>query len=176
MKRIAILNGPNLNLLGTREPEVYGHKTLQDLEAEWVAFGQAKGVEITCFQSNVEGELIDAIQANGFDVDAILINPGGYTHTSVAIRDAIAAVVAPVPPEATGTVLRLTVTAPVPWSTATGDVADTDETPARADAKVDLRTLLVVPALTSTIGRTSSSDRSTSVSSVSSVIFLFVAI
>ncbi len=96
MKRIAILNGPNLNLLGTREPEVYGHKTLQDLEAEWVAFGKAKGVEITCFQSNVEGELIDAIQAHGFDADAILINPGGYTHTSVAIRDAIAAVDAPV--------------------------------------------------------------------------------
>ena len=87
MKRIAILNGPNLNLLGTREPEVYGHKTLQDLETEWVAFGQTKGVEITCFQSNVEGELIDAIQAHGFEVDA---------HTSVAIRDAIAAVDAPV--------------------------------------------------------------------------------
>jgi len=96
VNRIAILNGPNLNLLGTREPEVYGHKTLEDLEAEWVAFGQAKGVEITCFQSNVEGELIDAIQAHGFDSDAILINPGGYTHTSVAIRDAIAAVDAPV--------------------------------------------------------------------------------
>ena len=79
MKRIAILNGPNLNLLGTREPGVYGHQTLEDLEASWVAFGQAHGVEVICFQSNVEGELIDAIQANGFDADAILINPGGYT-------------------------------------------------------------------------------------------------
>ena len=62
MKRIAILNGPNLNLLGTREPGVYGHQTLEDLEASWVAFGQAHGVEVICFQSNVEGELIDAIQ------------------------------------------------------------------------------------------------------------------
>ena len=96
MKRIAILNGPNLNLLGTREPGVYGHQTLEDLEASWVAFGQTHGVEVICFQSNVEGELIDAIQANGFEADAILINPGGYTHTSVAIRDAIAAVDAPV--------------------------------------------------------------------------------
>lgn len=83
-------------MLGTREPEVYGHRTLQDLEAEWVAFGKENGAEITCLQSNVEGELIDAIQAHGFDADAILINPGGYTHTSVAIRDAIAAVDAPV--------------------------------------------------------------------------------
>lgn len=83
-------------MLGNREPEVYGHKTLQDLEAEWVAFGKENGAEITCLQSNVEGELIDAIQAHGFDADAILINPGGYTHTSVAIRDAIAAVDAPV--------------------------------------------------------------------------------
>ena len=96
MKRIAILNGPNLNLLGTREPGVYGHQTLEDLEASWVAFGQTHGVEVICFQSNVEGDLIDAIQANGFEADAILINPGGYTHTSVAIRDAIAAVDAPV--------------------------------------------------------------------------------
>ena len=96
MKRIAILNGPNLNLLGTREPGVYGHQTLKDLEASWVAFGQTHGVQVICFQSNVEGELIDAIQANGFDADAILINPGGYTHTSVAIRDAIAAVDVPV--------------------------------------------------------------------------------
>jgi 3-dehydroquinate dehydratase-2 len=82
--------------LGTREPGVYGHQTLEDLEASWVAFGQTHGVEVICFQSNVEGELIDAIQANGFEADAILINPGGYTHTSVAIRDAIAAVDAPV--------------------------------------------------------------------------------
>jgi len=96
MTKIALIHGPNLNLLGTREPGVYGHQTLEDLEASWVAFGQAHGVAVICFQSNVEGELIDAIQANGFDADAILINPGGYTHTSVAIRDAIAAVDAPV--------------------------------------------------------------------------------
>ncbi|MBN31281.1 MAG: type II 3-dehydroquinate dehydratase [Crocinitomicaceae bacterium] len=96
MNRIAILNGPNLNLLGTREPEVYGSKSLKELEASWVAFGELHAVEIVCFQSNVEGELVDAIQDYGFEVDAILINPGGYTHTSVAIRDAIAAVDAPV--------------------------------------------------------------------------------
>ena len=75
---------------------MYGQRSLKELEAEWVAFGQTHGVEITCVQSNVEGELIDAIQAHGFDADAILINPGGYTHTSVAIRDAIATVDAPV--------------------------------------------------------------------------------
>lgn len=96
MKRILILNGPNLNLLGTREPGIYGSATLESLEAQWVAFGQNHGVEVTCLQSNVEGELVDALQAHGFNANAILFNPGGYTHTSVALRDAIAAIASPV--------------------------------------------------------------------------------
>ena len=87
-----ILNGPNLNLLGTREPGV-AIKPWRTWRR--VVAGQAHGVEVSV-SINVEGELIDAIQANGFDADAILINPGRYTHTSVAIRDAIAAVDAPV--------------------------------------------------------------------------------
>lgn len=96
MKTLIILNGPNLNLLGTREPDVYGKASLPSLEKEWVEFGQSHGVEVVCIQSNVEGELINAIQAHGFTASAIIFNPGGYTHTSVAIRDAIAAITAPV--------------------------------------------------------------------------------
>jgi 3-dehydroquinate dehydratase-2 len=83
-------------LLGTREPEVYGTDSLPTLERQWVDFGQTHGVEVICFQSNVEGELINALQAHGFTASAILFNPGGYTHTSVALRDAIAAIAAPV--------------------------------------------------------------------------------
>ena len=96
MKRILILNGPNLNLLGTREPGVYGSVTLESLEGQWIAYGKDHGVEVTCLQSNIEGELVDALQAHGFDADAILFNPGGYTHTSVALRDAVAAITSPV--------------------------------------------------------------------------------
>ena len=96
MKRILILNGPNLNLLGKREPDIYGASTLDELSAHWQEIGHAHGVIVTCLQSNVEGELINAIQDHGFDSDAIIFNPGGYTHTSVAIRDAIAAVSTPV--------------------------------------------------------------------------------
>lgn len=96
MKRILILNGPNLNLLGTREPGIYGSITLESLEGKWIAYGNDHGVEVTCLQSNIEGELVDALQAHGFDADAILFNPGGYTHTSVALRDAIAAITSPV--------------------------------------------------------------------------------
>lgn len=96
MKRILILNGPNLNLLGKREPGIYGASTLDELRAHWQEIGEAHGVIVTCIQSNVEGELINAIQDHGFDADAIIFNPGGYTHTSVAIRDAIAAVQTPV--------------------------------------------------------------------------------
>lgn len=96
MKRILILNGPNLNLLGTREPGIYGSITLESLEGKWIAYGNDHGVEVTCMQSNIEGELVDALQAHGFDADAILFNPGGYTHTSVALRDAIAAITSPV--------------------------------------------------------------------------------
>lgn len=96
MKHILILNGPNLNLLGTREPDVYGSVTLDALEEQWQTFGATHGVEITCLQSNVEGELVNALQEHGFKADAILFNPGGYTHTSVALRDAISAISAPV--------------------------------------------------------------------------------
>ena len=92
--KIAIINGPNLNLLGKREPEVYGAEsfdnyldTLKDKYAN---------IEIAYFQSNVEGELINEIQRVGFNFDGIILNPGGYTHTSVAIGDAIAAITTPV--------------------------------------------------------------------------------
>ncbi len=92
--RIAIINGPNLNLLGKREPDKYGHQSfesfLQELQQDHPQ------VELAYFQSNVEGELIDAIQREGFSADGIILNPGGYTHTSVAIGDAIAAVTTPV--------------------------------------------------------------------------------
>ncbi|HEY8970205.1 MAG TPA: type II 3-dehydroquinate dehydratase [Puia sp.] len=92
--RIAIINGPNLNLLGTREPDVYGSKTFEQYFKELQQLFPA--VEFDYFQSNVEGELINQLQKLGFSYDGIIINPGGYTHTSVAIGDAIAAITAPV--------------------------------------------------------------------------------
>ena len=88
--RIAIINGPNLNLLGTREPEVYGNQTFEQYFAGLKSL--FPGVEFSYFQSNVEGELINELQRVGFSVDGIIMNPGGYTHTSVAIGDAIAAI------------------------------------------------------------------------------------
>lgn len=91
---IAIINGPNLNLLGTREPEVYGSKTFEQYFGELQKLFPA--VEFSYFQSNIEGEIIDQLQKVGFTYDGIIINPGGYTHTSVAIGDAIAAVTTPV--------------------------------------------------------------------------------
>lgn len=94
--RILVIHGPNLNLLGKREPEIYGTQTLAELDAELAAAAKAIGVEVECFQSNHEGELIDRIQeAMGHD-SAILINPGGFTHTSVALRDALVATTLPV--------------------------------------------------------------------------------
>lgn len=92
-KNILLLNGPNLNLLGTREPEVYGTTTLADVERAAVAQASAAGARLTAFQSNHEGALIDRIHAARSEgVDAIIINPGGLTHTSVALRDALAGV------------------------------------------------------------------------------------
>ena len=92
--RIAIINGPNLNLLGTREPTVYGNQTFDQYFAELKA--KYPAVEFSYFQSNVEGELINELQKVGSSCDGIIMNPGGYTHTSVAIGDAIAAITAPV--------------------------------------------------------------------------------
>ena len=94
MKRIAIINGPNLNLTGRREPEVYGNTTIEQY------LGQLRNafpwVEIGYFQSNVEGELINKIQETGYACDGLVVNLGGYSHTSVALRDALLAVPAPV--------------------------------------------------------------------------------
>ena len=96
MPKILLLNGPNLNLLGTREPQVYGHDTLADVEARAVALGVARGVAVECLQSNHEGALIDRIHAARLDgTGHIVINPGGLTHTSVALRDALAGVAIP---------------------------------------------------------------------------------
>jgi 3-dehydroquinate dehydratase-2 len=92
-KRILVVNGPNLNLLGTREPEVYGRESLADIEARLRARASARGAECLVFQSNHEGGLIDRIHAARQErIDWILLNPGGLTHTSVALRDALAAV------------------------------------------------------------------------------------
>ncbi|MHC2997188.1 3-dehydroquinate dehydratase [Tepidiphilus sp. HLB4] len=96
MPRILVLHGPNLNLLGVREPQIYGRTTLSDIHARLEARAQAAGARLESFQSNHEGELVDRIQAAMEEgVDFILINPGAYTHTSVALRDALAAVSIP---------------------------------------------------------------------------------
>lgn len=92
-KNILLVNGPNLNLLGTREPEVYGSTTLADVEQAALAQAVAAGARLSSFQSNHEGALIDRIHAAKAEgIDAIIINPGGLTHTSVALRDALAGV------------------------------------------------------------------------------------
>ena len=97
MSAILVLNGPNLNLLGQREPDVYGHQRLADVEDLCVTWGEQLGLEVTCRQSNHEGVLIDAIQQAGRDgLAGVVLNAGGFTHTSVALRDAIAGVDVPV--------------------------------------------------------------------------------
>jgi len=88
-QRIAILNGPNLNLLGTREPEIYGRRTLAEIEAECRRFAEARGLEIEFRQSNHEGELIDWVQEARAQAAAIIINPAGFTTTSIALLDAL---------------------------------------------------------------------------------------
>lgn len=96
MATILVLHGPNLNLLGTREPDVYGHATLADIDAGLAANARASGVELASFQSNAEHELIERVQAACDDGTAfMLINPGAFTHTSIALRDALAAVKIP---------------------------------------------------------------------------------
>lgn len=92
MSRILLLNGPNLNLLGTREPDVYGHATLADVERSAAAVAAALGHQLEAFQSNAEAELVDQVQGAAGQADFILINPGALTHTSVALRDAFLAV------------------------------------------------------------------------------------
>jgi 3-dehydroquinate dehydratase-2 len=93
--QVQVLHGPNLNLLGTRDPETYGTTTLAEIDAELVKRGKACGADVRCAQSNVEGELVTLIQKAKGWANAIVINPGAYTHTSVAIRDAIEAVALP---------------------------------------------------------------------------------
>jgi 3-dehydroquinate dehydratase-2 len=94
-KRVLVLNGPNLNMLGIREPGTYGSQTLADIEKMCKAEGKKLGLAITCKQSNREGELVEWIQQALGTQEAIVINPAGYSHTSVAIRDAISAVKLP---------------------------------------------------------------------------------
>ena len=89
---ILVVNGPNLNLLGTREPEIYGHETIKDLENMLKKVADELNVDIECYQSNHEGDIVDKIQNSRNKVDFILLNAGAYTHTSVAIRDALAGI------------------------------------------------------------------------------------
>ena len=89
MAKLLLLNGPNLNLLGTREPEIYGHATLDDIAARLTKQAEALGHRLETFQSNAEHELIDRVQAARGRADFILFNPGAFTHTSVALRDAL---------------------------------------------------------------------------------------
>jgi 3-dehydroquinate dehydratase II len=92
---VAVINGPNLNLLGVREPDVYGTVTLEQINERIEALADELGIEVTICQHNGEGEMIDAIQQAGCEADGIVINPAGYTHTSVALHDALKTV--PIP-------------------------------------------------------------------------------
>lgn len=92
MKRILLLNGPNLNLLGKREPEIYGHETLQDIVALFEAEAARLGFSVSHFQSNSEGEMINWLQENYESASGLVINPAGLSHTSIVLRDAIRAI------------------------------------------------------------------------------------
>jgi 3-dehydroquinate dehydratase-2 len=93
--KIAVIQGPNLNMLGIREQNIYGPMKLEDIHSQMRAFAEQNGLEIEFFQSNLEGEIVDKIQECLGDADGIIINPAAYTHTSIAIRDALAAVQLP---------------------------------------------------------------------------------
>lgn len=96
MKEILVLHGPNLNLLGNREPQVYGSLTLEEINRRLMVEGERLGLRVRCFQSNSEGALIDHLQEARNWAAGVIFNPGGYTHTSVALRDAITAIQIPV--------------------------------------------------------------------------------
>lgn len=96
MPRVLVIFGPNLNLLGEREPEVYGTESFEALTSRLEKAGEAEGVEVDVFHSNHEGALIDRLQAARTTHDAVVLNPGGLTHTSVALRDAVASIAIPV--------------------------------------------------------------------------------
>ena len=96
MKNILVLHGPNLNLLGSREPEVYGRVTLEEINARLTKLAKARGAGLSCFQSNAEAHLVERVQQASADgTGFIIINPAAFTHTSVALRDALAAVAIP---------------------------------------------------------------------------------
>ncbi len=96
MKKILVLHGPNLNLLGSREPAVYGHVTLKEINERLIALASKAGANLSCFQSNAESELVERVQqAQSDGTQYIIINPAAFTHTSVALRDALAAVAVP---------------------------------------------------------------------------------
>lgn len=96
MRKYLLLNGPNLDMLGVREPEIYGRDTLDTIEAEVVAYGAERGVQVDCFQSNHEGALIEKIHEAHWRYDGIVYNPGAHTHYSYALRDAVGSIDTPV--------------------------------------------------------------------------------
>lgn len=95
-QKILVIHGPNLNMLGKREPEIYGRTSLKDIDTEMASLGRQWGLTVSSFQSNHEGALIDTIQDNAGSIDGLIINPGAYTHTSIAIRDALLVLQVPI--------------------------------------------------------------------------------
>lgn len=96
MKKILLMNGPNLNMLGIREPGIYGNDTLEALEALFVEYAETKGLEVSCFQSNHEGDLVEKLHEAHTKFDGVVYNPGAHTHYSYAVRDAIGSIGTPV--------------------------------------------------------------------------------
>ena len=95
-QKILVIHGPNLNMLGKREPEIYGRTSLKQIDAEMESLGRQWGLTVSSFQSNHEGALIDTIQDSAGSIDGLIINPGAYTHTSIAIRDALLVLQVPI--------------------------------------------------------------------------------